>query len=945
MQAVRKVVALALLTPDPKPREIELVRRNTTRPQPSAAGPRGRLRRVSIVARRAGAAAIALAAVLFSGPSGAPAAASGGETGAFEFLGAIAAPAGVGQQHVAAIDPAERRLYTLTPTPTDTLWAYDLNTEIPSPLWHREVGAGGRTNYTTPFGTAVDHSRRQLVMLAGNVDFNLDAALTMVPLDSDKPVRSVPFAQILPGLFPGGVTYSPEDDLFYVVGEMDEAEVLAAAVGTGGSKPAGQVAVVAALSPVDGALVWSRVVRECRTPLFTPQVGSFIGRSSPRLAQPTLFFACTPGASATGSAFVGQPGVTALRIKPKATMAEAQGFDVDYFPISGSYYNGRASGIAGYDETLDRFFMMSLSNQTPGTWVLDARLNAWVGAVTSPWSNNQGIGWNESNGHFYMVGGSGGAANDDWLLASNATTSPPQNGVVDKGRFGGASIPFVATDPQTARLFVPARNAQGTLNVVRDLTTSSPPAAPLDYDEQTDDVAETTSTFVAFTGDAGGFGSRAVVIGDTATAGGSIPFSPQNATSRAVTAARGPGSIVQAAGAAASAETASIDTHTAQTLRDDPTLPKWPLGTQSCLDGGDGVSTPPEETALGSAAVECSLQTFEAAAQAHQRVDSALGLTVGQSTYENHVKRTAKSGMTSTSSAASSGVHIDVPGAGSIDIGRVSAVATATAHGQTRSGAATWKRTVESLTVKNAAGDVVLNSPGCTTEIKHDGTKATVKHNAADCDQLAEAIRQALQVHMRVYFPTPDVVATPKGAFAAVRQSERDHLNELTVSDQGRLFAGDTTTRRPVPAVQIDIYQDSIERSRRIVQLAAVEADAIYTINRSADDPDCATGACIAGGSDTLADGLSPSSLSASAVADTGPALPAGTDGAITATPGAVRPSAVRGQARIGGPVGYILSRRSLGQGLLMSAFLILAAAAAVNVQRRRLLLRLLGSR
>jgi hypothetical protein len=853
-----------------------------------------------------------------------------------------------------AVDPDGRRLYTtFRRDGSYMLGTYDLATAVPTLISQRPV-AEGTVSDATPYTSLLEPKRRRLYQLAGGVVGQMGTSNLLVFGADGNPMPSERWdmANILPGFYPGGMTYSAEDDRIYLIGEMSESMYVMTSTLTFGNKAAGGPAAVVAIDPTDGKLLWSRVVPECRFPLYTLFTGSLIARSSPRLPSPTLFFPCSPGSTTFGTNLPYQPGLTALTIAPKATMVDAQGFDVRYYPISGNFFNGAQTGIAGYDYTTDRLFLQSLSNSTPGAWVFDAHQDGWVGAITAPNALDQWLGVNQKSGHYYMGGTSGGIDHSrNFLLVADGRTRRPQNGVNAGSAYGPTS--YIFTDPVTDRLFINQGPSQPFL-VLKDLTESVRPQDSPDYDGQTDDVAETTGTFISFTGDAGGFGTRVTVVGDTASVNGSLPFAinPVPQASRSVTLARGPSTNLQPAGAAAAAQAASIDTTTGQNLRSDPRLPAWPYGTETCLDGGDGVSNQPEQTTTGFASVTCNLRGFEAASEARQ-AGAALSATVGDSRYQSSTKRTLKDGITTKSASSSSGVHIDVPGAGSIDIGKVSSEAVTVAHGRAGTATATWSRAIDGVTVKDASGAVVFQSGGCATKVVHDGKKLTASGSTTTCDQVAEGVRKALQVNVRLFFPTAAVQATPKGALAMVGQTDADQAKENTVNDQGQLYAGDSSTRRVVPALQIELYHDSIERSRDIVQLAGVESTAIFTVNRSPADAPCDTGGCIPGGLDVLASPTGGGAASLAASSPSGASAP--TDGSSTATPGPA-PQGVGAGARNGPArsrpvaptpraVGLILLRRSLGQGVLMAAFLVLAGAALAGVARRQRLLDLLRSR
>jgi hypothetical protein len=887
----------------------------------------------------------------------------------FEAEGRIRVGAEAVYQAVVAIDAAGRKAYTITQGSEDRLVVHDLGTPLPRQLSSTKLnyGSSERLNFPNQYTTSLDAKRGRLYVLTANGGGSTDAVLFTIPLATGV-VAATRLTTVLPGYFAGGIDYSPEDDRIYLVGEMSEAAAVVQSTYTAGSKAVNNIGTVVALNAADLSLKWVRPVRECRAPLYSFQMGSLIARTSSAVAQSALVFPCTPGGSLLKSTFPGQAGVTVLRIDPAGDMVSAQGWDVDFFPIAGQYFNGAATGVAAYDRGSDRLFLQSLSLLTPGAWVLDVRLKSWVGAITAPYPTNSKSGIDAGNGRFYMGGWSGSRETPNaWLLAADGRATPPQNGVFVTGELGTTSN--IAVDPLTQRLLYASPASYPDLLVVRDHATSAPATAFVDYDAQTDGVPETTETYVGFTGDASGFGTRVTRVGDIAVVTGAVPLydpslvspelirrgpppasevdppveaPPASPISRAVTLARVSGTTLQAAGASAASEPAALDTNTRQFLRDNPMLPQWPYGSASCLDGGEGVDVPPEESPVGRAEVHCSLREFESRGLARYGRSEVEALVVGDSSFTSRVKRTSTEGVKSEAAAKSGGISVSVAGVGTLTIGAVETTASAVAHGRPGTGRAEWRRTIADVRVTDPAGKVLFTSPGCTSELVHDGRQRTGSASSPACDALAEGVRKALQAHVRLRFPEPDVKATPKGAYAAVGQSEAERLQEVTVHDQGRLFAGDTTTRRGVPGVQLDVYSDSTERSRSIVQLATVEADAVYTVTQERHADACIMGGCIVGGSDAIG----PASITATG---SRPTDAAGAPGSVAADTPSLADRDGRAdfspRQAVGGAVGFVFARRSLGQGALMAACFAVAFCAAAAVARRRRLLDLVRTR
>jgi hypothetical protein len=844
---------------------------------------------------------------------------------------------GAANQYVIGLVPQWNKLFTSYTAGGNVRAAvYDLGTDNPTLVEDRALYPAGLDGQPNPMTTLIEPGRKRFYTLAGGHVPAGEVTIKVAGVEDNHMAPEVwNVHATVPGFAPAGMTYSPEDDRLYLVGELSGVSAVTASTWTFGFKYFGSVAAVAALDPDDGSLLWARPVPDCRYPLYSLGMGSFIARSSPALSDPTLFFACSTGGGFGGGTNPGQPGVVAMRIKAAATQLDTPDFDVRYHPISGLYFNGATSGVAGFDPGSDRFFMQSISPRTPGAWVYDGRADSWVGAITAPSPHSNYMGIDNSTGHYYM-GGSGGSAgyqDGDFLLVADGRAKRPQNGIVGAPEFSPGS--FITVDPKTHRLIY-ADSDTRELRVVQDLTPVSPPQQPTDYDAQTDDVPETPETFIAFSGGGGGYGARVTAIGDIANVG-VVPLvaDGQQPTSRAAVFARSPNALLQPSASAAAAAAASIDTATEQGLRDNGAKDAWAWGTTTCLDGGEGVESPPETTSTGTAAVRCRLSQYETTAQAHHAAGQALDLAVADTSYQSRIKRTPDQGMATEATASAAGVRVTVPGAGSLEIAGVDVTATSGAHGQTGSAQATWSRTVRGVVVKDESGKVLYASPGCTTSLKHNGGKALEGEGSQEaCDQIAEAVRKALQVHVRVFFPTPQVEATPRGAYAGVGQTDVDHAREVTVNDQGILVAGETATQRAAPAVEVVVYHDSTERSRTLVHLAGVETTSIFTVNTSADDPDCATGGCIAGGSASASGSVSDLGsqpvMGPSAVGDGSAigALPLTRSGRVT---GGGRPAVAAPSI-----TGYLLARRSVGDAALAVAFLGLAAAAVSAVVRRR---------
>jgi hypothetical protein len=63
-----------------------------------------------------------------------------------------------------------------------------------------------------------------------------------------------------------------------------------------------------------------------------------------------------------------------------------------------------------------------------------------------------------------------------------------------------------------------------------------------------------------------------------------------------------------------------------------------------------------------------------------------------------------------------------------------------------------------------------------------------------------------------------------------VHQSDADFYHARTVYNQGTSFSAEASSRA-LPGLSIVVFNDSVEKSRALFQLAAVQTDSVYTIS------------------------------------------------------------------------------------------------------------------
>ena len=547
--------------------------------------------------------------------------------------------------------------------------------------------------------------------------------------------------------------------------------------------------------------------------------------------------------------YPGQSGLVRVWFTPRADLHAAALFPVEYFPISGTYTNGSGvSGQAEHDPVADRFYMLSQSILTPGAWVFDGRTSAWVGFVAAAAQDDNTMGVDPASGRLYMATGTTtpepGRVFRGLIVTDGRTTPVAQGRVVPLPEI--LSAYNILTDSKTRRLFIPVESRRAgysqDLLVMVDETTTSSPAAATDYDDLTTDVPEGPNTEATYSGSINGYGARFVVVGGTGgitTSTGSalnearIPPDPTPPLpmvwDRGYLLGLAPGdrgtflghvgSIdVRGSGAAASAQAVTPDAQTAndyinkqnetfKQLGDDAREPQpWPWPVAVCLDG-DGKPVAPDQSGVGTEAkASCDLKN--ATAEARSAVGGLVlseGMSIGSSSFDGSAVRTAGEGIMTTATAVARDVRITVPEAGTLTIGRIKAVASTSAQGRRGSARVEWTRDIDHVAITDASGKPVFS---CATQ--------------CDTSAIEAAIHEWAGAKIAIKFPTPRTRATPGGAFAEVQKTDASYYDGFVVNNDETYST---------PAAEILVYNDYGERSRLLIQLAAIQASSIYGIS------------------------------------------------------------------------------------------------------------------
>lgn len=836
---------------------------------------------------------------------------------------------------VVGVNEKTRRMYYMTRTgPNFYLREYDLRPAIPRQIREKLMGnyAQLNLNFYSPYTVALDKKRDRLIIVSPH---GYGTSLKFIDLKTLSFAGEWDLGTVLPGFVAAGLTVSEDDGRIYLVGSVagNKYGTLSAGV----QKPA-QLTAVAALDaapePTEPPqLEWARAVPQCQQPMDTNDVGALIARSEKLAA---LYFPCI-----RASQYPGESGLVRMWIDRDADQASANQFPLDFFPVSGSFTDIAKGivGVAAFDPRRERVFVQSLAQGTPGVWVFDGKISAWVGFIVAPDSSNMYFGLDTASGHYYQ-GGYGGPDNRGYIVVSDVSQTPVSQGEIIPGiKMKG----FIAVDERTRRLFAEVDLEQMDLwkpgdgeqsngfVVIRDETTIAKPQKPVDYDELTSDVKEGPGVATSFSGGVNGYGSRMLLVGGY---GGVISATGQRPTvgsfrpgDRGVTAARVPSVDIRSAGAAASAQGLVPDANTEGDL-DDAGAGAWPWTPATCLDGGGTAQTNNGEGPNSSTVVTCDLAKSTSEASSSWGAVTAEGLSVGGSSFSARARRDAKMGAVTDAVAEAHGIEVAVPGGGTLSIANVSATSTTVAYGRSGSAEATYERKIIGIELTDAEGNVVQRIGEC-------GAKADVT-----CRDAIEQINRAVPMKLRVDLPEPVIFGTPKGAFAGVFLSEGDFIEAQTMNNQGSTFEAESASRA-VPALQISLYNDSEEKSRVVTQLAAIEANSIYT-NTPIDEQDVSTVdvpvpeeiVSDPGPSSPVSGPPSASvpSLGASGGSDLDAAQPGGAGAPVVAA--APPPAPVKG-------VLAFLSR-SPGSALLVASVWMTFLSAGVAALRRRSLLALL---
>jgi hypothetical protein len=791
---------------------------------------------------------VPLAATLVIGMATVVTSAATASTPAIERLGVLEVPGwdtthDVIDWRFIGVDTERDTLYSLA-RPSGSighmLVAHDTTSRIPNFKAMSESWVVSSRDIS-PYTSFLDPAGRRLYSLQFNTNEGRPQ-LVEIDLDAMATVGVTELAAVIPGFLPIGMTGSPGGTLYFVgeFGVVNASDDLPKLLGI---RPLGPGPAIVAMDATSGAVSWVYPLRDCPEILDAWGIGAFIGLSASRNA---LYTFCDGGGVAGVTA--GQSGLHRLSFPDDAGAADSVSVQDDYFPVSGHFRGASSTGIAGFDPQSERVFVQSLSYASPGAWVFDGSRDAWVGFVAAPNRHVNFLGVRPTDGRYYMVSTPQGDGNPGFINVTDGRSTPVAQGALSPAYINS----FVVPDPDSRRIFA-AENLFFQDPEEHEFVSFAPsvwidnsePISPLPgvaWDSLTTTPSAGQSTLETYSAGTAGFGARYELVGGyegslSLVKGATALFAvdPPNPLGLSF-GDRGSlmsvvmGTDTRSAGVSAAASFAAPDqatlTDASDTLRTVGADGQETAAYQvtSCLDGtGEARDESTEGPGgIGSARVVCDLKGAAASAEASFAAGvQAGGVTTGGSSIMTRSYRDPELGAVTETRATAEAIRMEVPGAGALVMDKVTAIAASQAAGVPGTTAARWERHIDGFSIVGADG-TATTPRSCHTRYEAGGEPT----KTGDCDALLSQLNELWQGRVHVRLPLPVTAATPGGAYSAVEKPEDLYLTGLTVNNDDS---------EALPAIQIVVTNDSVEKSRVLVQLAAVRVNSIYTI--SAFDP------------------------------------------------------------------------------------------------------------
>ena len=754
------------------------------------------------------------------------------DSAGLDHIGNLPTPKGAQQSNSIAffgIDTPNRHLYVdYSGNSGDILAEYDLNHTIPTIARTAPYPSSGVS--TNPYTVTIDSAdHRAFMVVNGGTGVPDVQAFDLKTLSlSGKPWK---VQTKLPGFDVMGLAYSARDHRVYAAG------FFAGGVGVGSEAyTLGLPALPSGIAAFDtnGNLAWWKVIPQCQFlgGHFSWGAAVFASQRLPAL----YVFCIRPSNIGVELEDPGETGLVRLWIKPDGTQTDANSYRVEFFPVAGHYVSGAGSSVfAAFDPAAERVYVLNQSSTTPGLWGFDGSLSAWVGFSATDSNNNGGLAVDSTTGHVFMKAGdvasNGDSSQSEQVIVTAGRATPVPQGVKFPVNVVNSDSLWLA-DSVTHRVFPPLQ--AGPIAVVVDRTPANLGQQPIDYDSLTANVPEGANTTETFAGDASGYGARALLVGGY---GGVVDpafeveplglseaiggFSPGD---RSLTVASVPSLDLRDTGAAATAQAVSPDSLTQNdyTTRQQfvqqqgnaasngtgdqvSAMMNWKWPSSVCLDPGDSKNGQSQSGTGGTSSVECDLNATQDTASATFTGFAIPNVTVGSTSFDASSHRDPKLGIVTDATAVVRHVQIAADGVGSLFIDRVEATATTIAHGRSGTANAGWKPAIEGLVLRDPNGAVLYSCAQC------------------DPQQVADQVNgSALATKIRILLPAALLQKTPHGAYASVGKNDTDYWSGLTLNDDNS---------HAVPAMQIEIYNDYGQKSRVVLQLAAIQASSIYGIS------------------------------------------------------------------------------------------------------------------
>jgi hypothetical protein len=270
----------------------------------------------------------------------------------------------------------------------------------------------------------------------------------------------------------------------------------------------------------------------------------------------------------------------------------------------------------------------------------------------------------------------------------------------------------------------------------------------------------------------------------------------------------------------------------------------WPWSGISCTDSTGQALEKSTSFASDKSSINCDLDRNTAAASSSaEPLDLTPGqgihISVGGFSFQTDAGKGSVQGAVTSTTAVVRNLEISTEGVGALHIGRIQAVALTVAHGRPGSNSAIWQRSFDQITMEDGSGKAIFECKHAVQENVenpahknvdkpiHDnaGSSALPDRPKATCspDQVVDEANQLFESHIRFRLPFADREVTPKGAFAGIQKSDADYYNDLTVNN---------LDSRAVPALDVVVINDTVEKSRLHMQFAAIEASSIYGITQ-----------------------------------------------------------------------------------------------------------------